>query len=282
MVYQSVVERRRREKESSDMLITTTLGAALASCAIAGAPAPGCNALVACQIPLGPTPGHEIYSEMLQGAPTNNGNILYPRPYPYNRTDTTTFTNSGRLWVPSTAQQKIFNELYPGDGPASYGAGLDQGDMAFFVRPDSEPWPDVLLSPWQNINEATIDEMIRRQPWLKRSPSRTQAMITELRQAQNEFLRQQGLVTKVRTHVNAKALERPAAEPGKTTGEVEPSGVIRITPAKPGPNPNTLRTSLPSNDTVTRVSLPGDAVPEARITVVRQETEPEAVAGDQG
>jgi hypothetical protein len=235
-----------------------------------------------CQIPYGPSPGHEIYSEMLQGAPNDNGDILVPLNYPYHRTDTRTYTNSGRLWVPSTAQEKILSQLYPGRGPTSVGAGLGQGNDAFFVRPSSEPWPDVLLSPYQVINQDTIAEAIRRQPWLQRSPSRTDAMITELRQAQNELLRQQGLIAHVRSHVNPHALTKGAAEP-KQSGDVKPSGVIRVRPANPAPNPNTLRTSLPADDQITRISLPDDTTaPEPRITVVRQETEPETASADQG
>lgn len=261
------------------MLITTTLGAALASCAIAGAPQ--CYPPPTCQIPLGPASGHEIYSELLQGVPTNNGDILYPLNYPYSRPDTATYTNSGRLWVPSSPQDRILNGLFPGRGPASLGAGLNEGNTAIWIRPNSEPWPDVLVSPWQTINQDTIMQMIRRQPWLQRSPSRTDAMITELRQAQNEFLRQQGLIQHVRTHVNPAVLNQSAPEP-KKGGEVKPSGIIRIRPANPGPNPNTLRTSLPSDDGITRISLPsGVTTHEPRITVVRQETTP-APAGDEG
>ncbi len=263
-------------------MIITTLGAAVASCALAGAPAPG----------------HGIYSEITSGVPLTNGNLRAPKPYPDNRTSTTTYTNGGRLWTPYTAQEKILSSLQPGGGPATIGAPLYPGhdvgthpviaggtilggDAVIFVRPQSEPWPDIAISPYQTINEDTIDLITRRRPWLVRSPERTENLIDELRAAQRRFLRQYGYVASVRTHVNPLALRHGAED--RDDGSVEPSATIRLRPARPNAPKPELRTSLPGNDgVVTRVSVLGqrDAMPQ--ITVVRQETEPESGAGDQG
>jgi hypothetical protein len=269
-------------------MFMTTLGVAVATCALAGAPAPG----------------HGIYSEVLSGIPLQNGNLLVAKPYPDNRTSTTTYTNSGRLWVPYTAQEKILSSLAPGGGPATIGAPLHAGhltnglghysghgavvaepiapgDVVIFIRPQSEPWPDIAITPNQEINEATIDAITRRHPWLKRSPERTRDMIEELRAAQRRYLRQQGYVAGVRTHVNPLALRRHApGEKSTTSGEVEPSATIRLRPVTPAPEKE-LRTSVPLEDSTVRVSLPGGATPRPQITVVRQESEPAPGAGEQ-
>ena len=242
-------------------MITSTLAAAVAAGALGAGPYH--------------PPGHGIISDITSGVPLTNGNILHPLPYPYNRTRTTTFTHGGRLWAPANSTQRILSSLYPGRGPAASGAGLDEGNLVFFVRPltpelDTNLFPDVALSPWQTINEDTFNDIIRRRPWLKRSPERTGDLIEELRAAQREFMRQQGLVAGVRTHVNARSLANEQGE--KRSGDVEPSAIIRR--RNVAPNPSTLRTSLPGDPT-TRVSLPGKPEPEPtpRITVVRGEAE---------
>lgn len=270
-------------------MFMTTLGVAVATCALAGAPAPG----------------HGIYSEIISGVPLQNGNLLVPKPFPDNRTTTTTYTNSGRLWVPYTAHEKILSSLAPGGGPATIGAPLHAGhltdgrgaytghgaivaepiapgDMVIFVRPQSEPWPDIAITPTQEINGETIDLITRRHPWLRRSPERTQNVIDELRDAQRRFLRQQGYVAGVRTHINPLALRHNSAgERPEAGGEIEPSATIRLRPVKPAPDKET-RTSLPSADEIGRVSLPGDTTTRPQITVVRQESESAPGAGEQG
>lgn len=270
-------------------MLMTTLGIAVATCALAGAPAPG----------------HGIYSDITSGVPLTNGNLLVPNPHPYTRTRTTTYTNGGRLWTPYTAEEKILSSIHPGGGGATVGAPLyagqagaggaggqsglavvgaplDEGDLVIFVRPESEPWPDVAISPYQTIDERTLESIFRRRPWLQRSPERSQNLIHELRTAQRRYLKQQGYVAKVRTHINPLALRRGGAgEKSSQSGGVEPSATIRLTPVKPAPEKE-LRTSVPNDASVVRVSLPGSETTRPQITVVRQETEPESGAGEQG
>lgn len=245
-------------------MVTTMLGAAVVAAALSGAP----------------SPGHGIYSDLVTGVPLTNGNLLNTQPYPpYARPKTVTYTNGGRLWAPATAADKIYSSLYPGGGPATVGADLGLADARFFVRPNSEPFPDVILSPWQQIDQTTFDDLTRRRPWLRRSPSRTDGLIMELRAAQNEWLRQTGYINHVRTHVNARSLDNDASGAESNIGSAEPSAVIKLKPAKPAPTPEQLRTSVPDDNPITRISMPGQDN-EPRITVVRKADEDaEANAG---
>ena len=166
------------------------------------------------------------------------GLLLNPAPYPNNRTDDVDRFENGRVWVSRSpvGSRPPIGELTRGTpGPAFYGVGAEGHDEVIFVA-TSDVRSYIAISPYQQIDERTLAEIRRFEPNLSRTSDSAEArrLLNELRAGQNQWLKEQGLIQRVRTHVSAD----PAASDGAATAaqpgqEITPRAVIRVQPLKP-------------------------------------------------
>lgn len=150
---------------------------------------------------------------------------------------------------------------FPGPGPAHYGAAPELDDRLIFVRLESEPWPVIALSPWQDVTDDTIDLITRDRPWLERSRYRTDRVQDELQAARNRWLRTHGYIGGVRQFTGSEGSDERDAE----ARPVEPSAVIRLRERVPAPAEDLGRSASAEPHTRVRRGVirfndePGDA-----------------------
>lgn len=158
--------------------------------------------------------------------------LLTPAPWPDNRTDSPDRVQNGRLWHPrvQVGTRSPLAELPRGEpGAASFGAPPEANDEVIFVR-SSLRLPIVAISPFTDLDERTTDEIERNVPMIGRTQTRFRSpqILHELREAQHQWLREQGYILRVRTHVNPATLapapvsEQAPAEEAEGMGEGEP------------------------------------------------------------
>lgn len=129
--------------------------------------------------------------------------IVGPRPYPAYHTDSPDRLENGRLWHsrhPVGSRTPIREQRYGRIGPAAFGAPAQLNYQLLLVPVDQVA---IAISPWQTFNKNGFDQY---------------------RRAQNLWLREQGWVLKVRTHVNARyQYDRELA-----STQIKPRATIRI------------------------------------------------------
>jgi hypothetical protein len=180
---------------------------------------------------VGPVPGHDFDSRVIFATPKHNLPLLNLPPYPARRVSSPDRPELGRVWVSRTPGEKIAESIFPGPGPQSLGAEPGLAGALIYAQTRT-PLPAVALSPWQTIDDATFDDIRRLRPWIKNE--RRGEVLADLREAQQAWLRQNGYVRTVRTHVNAdlhRGVEAEGADAG-TDGMPVPSGVIRVRPVE--------------------------------------------------
>lgn len=129
--------------------------------------------------------------------------IATPTPHPVRRVDSPHRIESGRLWVPRTpvgSRTPLAEQAYPFPGPGSYGAPFETWNDLVAVRVDHMI---VGVSPWKRYDRNGFERY---------------------REASNTWLREQGYIQKVRTHVNPAVLQQPR----HASADVEPSAIIHI------------------------------------------------------
>lgn len=129
-------------------------------------------------------------------------------------------------------------------GPDKYGAPEHLRDELVYVRVDHTV---IAISPWERFNEQGHQSLER---------------------ARNQWLREQGLVGGVRTHINPAYHSRTQASDvaaSETTKDIEPRAIIHIrdrTPARTGP----LRAQAQPAKPFFRVLPPNNALAQAEET----------------
>lgn len=165
------------------------------------------------------------------------GLLITPAPFPNNRVDSPDRTENGRVWaarVPVGNRTPI-RELVRGvPGAASLGADVDTLDQIVWVQPDEITTP-IGISPWQRIDGFTLKQIQRQEPFLGRTVDSPESarLLSELRQAQHQWLEEQGYILSVRTHFNAASrqrAERGGEAPAVQPTSIKPRGVIRVAP----------------------------------------------------
>lgn len=158
------------------------------------------------------------------------GLLVTAAPYPNNRVDDPRRAQNGRLWVPRTpvgSRTPIRESVYGFPGPSAYGAPVGAIDDVIYVQ-TREPLPLVTVSPWVNLDEQNIRHLKRERPWLRRTGS----VLADLRQAQVQYLTEQGYIQKVRTHVNpahfARAVGGGEGHAAVSVKDIKPRAVIRV------------------------------------------------------
>ena len=212
-------DRRTNTSEKvSEEMVTGTLAALVAAAGLG----------------VGPQPGFDFDSQTIFATPHNNLPLLNLRPYPARRVSSPDRPELGRVWVSRTPGEKIAESVFPGPGPQSLGADVDLSNLLIYAR-TTYPLPDVAISPWQKIDDTTFDDIRRRRPYI--SNQERDSILGDLREAQQKWLRQNGYVRTVRTHVNAAAARGVEGEASAGAGSVAPvpSGVIRVRPAEEKP-----------------------------------------------
>lgn len=197
--------------------------------------------------------------------------LFTPAPYPANRVDDPAREELGRVWhsrSPVGSRTPIAEQVYGSPGAAAFGAPIGASDDLIEVRADVVP---VLISPWETIGDVDEHYLRRYRPWVKLTER--EEMIHNMRRAQHLWLKEQGYIGGVRTHVNASARRSaPAAgiqDVKSNNGPIRPRGVIRKHPKEESAYP--MNVSLPNDDTIIRVSLPDHAQRDvAPIEVVRE------------
>lgn len=185
-------------------------------------------------------------------ADPRGGRLITPEPFPARRIDDVDRMENGRLWF---ARSPIGNrtpvrELVRGEpGPGSVGAAGNRLDDLIFVQTDAR-LPVVAISPWVRDDDRTFKQIERQVPFVLEGQAGTFRLVAtrnregeikqELKAARNQWLREQGYIAKVRTHVNpaliagldashsAQGQARPAAS------EIQPRAVIRVVPQPQG------------------------------------------------
>lgn len=180
-----------------------------------------------------PGPEHQWHV----GSQLGRDNLLAtPAPYPPDRTDDVRRTQNSRLWVsrsPVGSRTPIEQRTWSEPGLASYGASPSQADRVVFVRVDQT---SIAIDPWSKI-EGGGD-------------------LADMEHARNVWLREQGYVLKVRTHVNERANARNAKhadagspEPDTASPELRgiphPRAIIRMERDEPHPKIDRMRVQCP-------------------------------------
>jgi hypothetical protein len=129
--------------------------------------------------------------------------LVGPAPYPAYHTDSPDRIENGRLWhsrYPIGSRTPIREQLNGRIGAAAFGAPEAYNDQLLLVPVDQVA---IAISPWQTYNKTGFDQYQR---------------------AQNIWLREQGWVLKVRTHVNPRyQYDRELA-----STQVKPRATIRL------------------------------------------------------
>ncbi len=181
--------------------------------------------------------------------------LLNPAPYPNARTDGPARVENGRLWHSRSpvGNRTPIRELprVANGGPAAFGAPPELLDEVIFVQTSIPNVGVIAISPWDDLDTRTIESIRRDDPRLGRrdrptdfrgepllyegeTRRRSGIILRELKAAQRLWLKENGYILKVRTHVNPLAgngaTTRPAATGQPRLAPTEPRGVIRVKP----------------------------------------------------
>lgn len=173
----------------------------------------------------------------IPAADPRQGLLVSPAPFPNNRIDSPDRAENGRIWASRlpVGNRTPIRELTRGlPGAASLGADVNTLDEIVWVQPNEITTP-IAISPWQNIDAFTLRQIQRQEPFLGRTVDSPESarLLTELREAQHQWLEEQGYILSVRTHVNAQSrqrAERGGVEPAVQPTSIKPRGVIRVVP----------------------------------------------------
>ncbi len=122
--------------------------------------------------------------------------LAVPAPHPANRVDSVDRPGFGRLWharSPIGSRTPISEQGVDRIGPAYFGAPADEAHRSIPVRVGHTP---IAVNPWAPIRGSGLDR---------------------LRHAQHTWLREQGWILGVRTHVNPARYDARAADAGLPT-----------------------------------------------------------------
>lgn len=147
--------------------------------------------------------------------------LATPAPYPAGRTDSPDRLENGRLWVsryPIGSRTPIPEQVYADPGAASYGAGHGENHAVAYARVGHMA---IAFDPYAAYGERGMEKY---------------------RAAKNQWLREQGYVLKVRTHVNPRFHQKPADE--RRADGPQPRATIRINREKEAPR--NMQVMLPS------------------------------------
>lgn len=131
--------------------------------------------------------------------------LATPAPYPAGRTDSVDRLENGRLWVsryPIGSRTPIRERVYASPGAASYGAAPRENHAYAYTRVGHQV---IAFDPYATYAEDGFQHF---------------------RAAKNQWLRENGYVLKVRTHVNARYLQQ--GEDTRRAEGVQPRATIRI------------------------------------------------------
>ena len=166
----------------------------------------------------------------IDGGTSRDDLLATPAPYPAGRVDSPHRAENGRLWVsrsPVGSRTPMRERVHGGPGAGAYGASADENDRVIYTRVGHQV---IAIDPF-----ATYDNRATRR----------------YREAANQWLRENGYVLSVRTHVNPMHF-RQDAERG--AGELpQPRATIRINPAPKRSAPTEMRAGA---DAPTRIFLP--------------------------
>lgn len=198
-------------------------------------------------------------------------------PYPAARTSQTVRRDSGRLWHstwPIGTRTPITNDPLAFPGPSFFGAPSDASEDLILVR-TREPLPVMAISPFTRFGQVDIDLLKREMPWIRRTPS----IQRDIERAQHLWLRENGMILGVRTHVNPATLVSAEATDTEATAspasDIQPRGVIKVHPVDPEKLPLRQANAVSAPQTV-RISMPDTAGPRAPIVVVQPESSQDA------
>ncbi|MFG0275060.1 MAG: hypothetical protein ACF8QF_08385 [Phycisphaerales bacterium] len=138
--------------------------------------------------------------------------LATPAPYPAGRTDSPDRLENGRLWVsryPIGSRSPIPEGVYADPGAASYGAARGENHAVAYARVGHMA---VAFDPYATYGARGLEKF---------------------RAAKNQWLREQGYVLKVRTHVNPRFHQQRADE--RQAGAPAPRATIRINREKAEP-----------------------------------------------
>jgi len=219
-------------------------------------------------------------------ADVREGRLVGAIPFPVNRTDDPNRVENGRLWVPRSpvGSRSITRELPFGfPGAAGVGAAPGENERVIFVR-SGTGLPNIAISPFDTIDDSTFDLIEEQIPFIGSTLTRTELrrdeVIAELRAGQNQWLRENGYIQKVRTHINPAVLYGEAQARAIDASTIEPRAIIRKRPAQDSYNVD----AGPASGTPTRVIRIGAPVEMnersiVRVRIVRSEQVETAQAG---
>lgn len=172
--------------------------------------------------------------QFVPAADFREGRLRGPIPHPVNRTDDPRRLENGRLWVSRSpiGSRSIIEELpYGFPGAAGFGAPFGANEEVIFVRSDTG-LPDIAINPFDTIDDSTFDTIERQIPFIGSTRTKTalvkDEILSELREAKNQWLREQGYIQKVRTHVNPIVIHgRPDGAGVRDASTIEPRAIIR-------------------------------------------------------
>ena len=161
------------------------------------------------------------------------GLLRNPVPFPSNRTDDPRRPEIGRLWVPRSpiGSRSITGELpYGFPGAAGFGAPFGANEEVIFV--DSETGlPNLAINPFDTIDDETFETIADQIPFISSTRTRTDLVkddvLRELRTAKNKWLREQGYIQTVRTHVNPVVVHGKPEASAEDASSIEPRAIIR-------------------------------------------------------
>lgn len=142
--------------------------------------------------------------------------LIEPRPWPSNRVDSPDRAENGRLWhsrFPVGTRTPLAEQPYARRNAARYGAPAELNDDVIYARVRHLT---IAVNPWDPFTQTGFDD---------------------LRTAQNIWLREQGWVLKVRTHVNP--LYQADRARASVASDITPRATIRL-------HPDPATTSFPS------------------------------------
>lgn len=146
-------------------------------------------------------------------------------PYPPDKVSTPFRINTDRLWylrTPVGNRTPALESVYPGLGPAWYGAPFEAWDEQIYLSVNSTT---IQISPWIPFHERGL----RR-----------------YEEARQRYLREWGWAGGVRTHVNPARFKADAEDEDAKAGLGDPKAVIHIKERMPAPA-GPLRVSVPSH-----------------------------------
>ncbi len=166
-------------------------------------------------------------------------------PYPSNRPGSAHRTELGRVWAqrsPIGTRTPIDESVYAQPGAASYGAPRAEIDRPIYARAGHNI---VAIDPWTRIEG--------------------RGALSTLEAARNQWLREQGYIERVRTHVNPARFDHSRADALPL-----PRATIQLHD-EPGPRRGRQRVdATPPGGEITRISLPPQFVASGPARVVER------------